>query len=197
MKSAFEAPADSEQSDSSRRTVSINTSLMWEILDYTNVDTRRNRASGGVLFHESLCAVPVEADDEDDTVETHIFHNSTREVDTSDGGQALPPFSDHVARRNTRPSTRQSHHQHHQQQEQQEQQGDWLLPTSASNMAPGISGSHGNNMGAVPQGPHPLYAPWPGTFTGNASIMDVTHDPFMQFQDSGSPYFGMWEVGNL
>lgn len=192
MKSAFDAPPDSDQSNSSRRTVSINTNLMWEILDYTNVDTRRNRASGGVLFHESLCPASTEADEEDDTVETQIFHSSTREVDTSDGGQALPPFSDHVARRSTRPSTRQGHHHHHQQQ------GEWLLPPpSAPTMAPGMSvGSSSHNMG-VPQGPHPLYAPWPGTFTGNASVMDITHDPFMQFQDSGSPYFGMWEVGNL
>lgn len=186
MKSAFETPPDADESASSRRTVSINTSLMWEILDYTNVDTRRNRASGGVLFHESLCAPSADADEENDTVETQIFHNSTREVDTSDGGQALPPFSDHVSRRNTRPSTRQG---------RPEQQGEWLLPTSASEVAPGmVSGGH--NMG-VPQDPLPQYAPWPGAFTGNASIMDITHDPYMQFQDSGSPYFGMWEVGNL
>ena len=189
MKSAFDLPPEADQADSSRRTVSINTSLMWEILDYTNVDTRRNRASGGVLFHESLCATSVEADEEDDTVETQIFHNSTREVDTSDGGQALPPFSDHAARRNTRPSTQ------HGRPEQQG--GDWVLPNPASNVASGISVAPSSHDITVPQGPLPQYAPWPSAFTGNASIMDLTHDPFMQFQDSGSPFFGMWEVGNL
>ena len=192
MRSAF----DSNERDSSRRTVSINTSLMWEVLDYTNVDTRRKHASGGTLFHESLCPTTDAADEEDDTVETQIFHSSTREVDTSDGGQALPPFSDHVVRRTTYPRTSRGRN---------EQQAEWLLPdpAMASNPAVALPPGGNQNMAGPPQGQGPpppgapQYAPWLGAFTGNASIMDITHDPFMQFQDSGSPYFGMWEVGNL
>jgi hypothetical protein len=187
MKSAFSNPQQTDP-NSPRRTVAINISLMWEILDYTNVDVRRSHARGGLLLHESLYPTPNDADEEGETVETQFFHNSTREVDTSDGGQAMPPFSDHITRRNTRTNTR---------RERLEKQAEWMLPDPAANLPPPSD---------VPVNPSdPLtstqqlvpYASWPGVFAGNSSIMDITHDPFVQFQDPGSPYIGIWEVGNL
>jgi hypothetical protein len=189
MKSAFASPQQTDEPDSIRRTVSINISLMWEILDYTNVDTRRNHAHGGLLLHESLYPTPADPDDEEETVETQFFHNSTREVDTSDGGQAMPPFSDHVVRRNTRANT---------QRDRTDRPADWMLPAPAQNLGPASALPVNENPAiAASQGPVPPYASWPGLFAGNASIMDITHDPFVQFQDPGSPYFGVWEVGNL
>lgn len=190
MKSAFSDPSQTDEADLPRRTVSINISLMWEILDYTNVDTRRNHAKGGLLLHESLFPATEGTDEEGDTVETQFFHNSTREVDTTDGGQAMPPFSDHIVRQKTRMYTRQS---------RGERQNQWMLPGpathlgSSSNIPPE---SAGQPM-AGPQGGIPQYASWPGPFPLNASVMDITHDPFVQFQDPGSPYLGLWEVGNL
>jgi hypothetical protein len=39
---------------------------------------------------------------------------------------------------------------------------------------------------------------WAGSgFPGDVSFMDVTHDPFFQFQDQENPYGGSWKFGNL
>jgi hypothetical protein len=189
MKSAFATPQQTDGPDAFRRTVSINISLMWEILDYTNVDTRRNRGHGGSLLHESLYPTPVDDDEEEETVETQFFHNSTREVDTSDGGQAMPPFSDHVIKRSSRTTPR---------KDRSSRQSEWMLPEPAAEIDSTTDVPMSANQPlAGPQPPNVPYASWPGLFTGNTSIMDITHDPFVQFQDPGSPYFGVWEVGNL
>jgi hypothetical protein len=37
---------------------------------------------------------------------------------------------------------------------------------------------------------HTPLASWPMS-------VDMAYDPFFQFQDSGGPFFGTWEVGNL
>ncbi|KAJ5298101.1 hypothetical protein N7508_008350, partial [Penicillium antarcticum] len=75
-----------------RRTISINTALMWDILLQTSPRSSSN-SSGAGLFDASFFQDAEEANNEKETVETEIFHHSTRTVDTSDGGQALPPYS--------------------------------------------------------------------------------------------------------
>ncbi|KAL1964457.1 hypothetical protein VTN77DRAFT_6883 [Rasamsonia byssochlamydoides] len=160
--------------ESAPRTVSINTALMWDILDYTCPNASARKPGRG-LFHPSLCPEPdpEEDDAEDHTVETQIFHHPTTEVDTSNGGQELPPFSDRRTRTRTRDARGRGHSE----------------PVTAV-AAAAIEDRQ-------PQ-QHPETATWPGPgIMGNCSFMDVTHDPFFQFQDQGSPYLGLWGIGNL
>ena len=145
---------------------------MWEILDYTFPGKSPN-SSGHGLFHESLCPNAENANEKGDTVETQIFHNSTREPDTSDGGQALPPYADHPVNRSADRSSGNT-----------SRQGE-VIDSSASDRV----------QMQYPPLAEVANSPW--TFTGNPSIMDITRDPFFQFQDQGSPFFGLWEVGNL
>ncbi|KAJ5311837.1 hypothetical protein N7476_007697 [Penicillium atrosanguineum] len=105
------------------------------------------------------------------TVETEIFHGSAAAVDMSEGGQALPPYSSTL--RNLGPSQNPEH-------------GPWIQNTLSIN----------NDSDEVPLQREPLA--WAASgFPGDVSFMDVTHDPFFQFQDHENPYRGIWEIGNL
>lgn len=78
-----------------RRTLSIDTGLMWDILCHKS--TNRSLASPAEgLFDPSFLQPPVYKEPGQETVETEIFHHSVKAVDTSDGGQALPPYSSRV-----------------------------------------------------------------------------------------------------
>ena len=145
---------------------------MWEILDYTFPGKSANSYCQG-LFHESLCRNTENANEKGHTVETQIFHNSTREPDTSDGGQALPPYADDPVNQNANQSGGDA-----------SQQGEAIDSLTAERV----------QMQYLPLA-EVANSPW--TFTGNPSMMDITRDPFFQFQDQGSPFFGLWEVGNL
>lgn len=101
-----------------------------------------------------------------------MFHHSARVVDMSDGGQALPPYSRTVP----------DH-------------------TISENLE---DGAHAEDNSATVDS-DPSHAPllrepwaWAGSgFPGDVSFMDVTHDPFFQFQDQDTPYGGVWKLGNL
>src|SRR5882757_1786243 len=86
--------------DSSRRTILINKSLMWKVLN-CNFAGKDSLFPGHGIFHESFCSDTNYTDHEEHTVETQIFHNPTTEVDISYGGQALPPYSGHTTNQNT------------------------------------------------------------------------------------------------
>lgn len=144
---------------------------MWDILDYAGL-SRHPQKPGRGLFDPSFVQHRDEEEEDEETVETQIFHRPTAEVDMSNGGQELPPYSDLAVRRNPRlgrgrngysapPEDRQSL----QRQQQQSEIATWPEP--------------------------PLL--------GNMSIMDVTHDPFFLPPDHGnsSYYMGCWDIGNL
>jgi hypothetical protein len=150
---------------------------MWDILLQTS-PKGSSTSPGGGLFGASFFQEAGEAGEitnEKETVETEIFHRSTRTVDTSDGGQALPPYS---SLRESRHSSKDSDHE---------------VWTSRDQDSPAMINSNGYN---VPSLPETMMWPGPG-YRGDVSLMDITHDPFFQFQDHQSPYLGVWEIGNL
>jgi hypothetical protein len=176
-----------------RRTISVNPSLMWKILQFSFFGDE-SRLPGSGLFHESFCPDGGHAEhDEGHTVETQIFHNPTAEVDTSDGGQALPPYA--AISGNTSPT----HQRNPRQAEGGRGHDHGDMPEDGRRHV--VTDATGDTAG----GPM-LYAPFmevpsaaaPWAFPGNASsVMDVMHDPYFQFQNPGSPFYGTWEVGNL
>ncbi|GFF68446.1 hypothetical protein IFM47457_02067 [Aspergillus lentulus] len=171
IQSAFAVSPHSADHRQPRRTLSIDTSLMWDILCYNS--TKSPFASpGDGLFDASFLQPPGQKHPDQTTVETEIFHRSARTVDTSDGGQALPPFSSTV---------------HHRGASENSQSGPWSGTNSIA------------AEGGPSQGPLPREAlGWSGLgFPGDVSFMDVTRDPFFQFQDHENPYQGIWEIGNL
>ncbi|KIW65421.1 hypothetical protein, variant [Phialophora macrospora] len=187
--SAFTSGNSDQQPEPSRRTVSINTRLMWKILQY-DFDGKDLGASNHDLFHRSFCRGDADnaAGHGDHTVEMQISHTPpTTEVDMSNG-QALPPYSDHHS---TGPNTQQTGLQQERQLVDEDIHG--VSNTNADADA---------NVAA--RTPIPMmYAPFPKAPTApwampsNAPVIDMTYDPFYQFQDLGSPADGAWEVGNL
>lgn len=146
---------------------------MWDILLHNSPRTS-SAPSGEGLFDLSFFRAPEDGGDDKETVETEIFHNSSRAVDTLDGGQALPPYSSAA---DGRPSSK---------DEDLVGQGIWDRPHSATVDSSGE------------QYPPLSETLWPGPgLRGDGSLMDLTHDPFFQFQDHQSPYMGIWEIGNL
>jgi len=145
---------------------------MWDILLHNSPRTS-SAPPGEGLFDSSFFQAPEDRSDEKETVETEIFHNSSRAVDTSDGGQALPPYSSAA---DGRPSS---------QDEDLIGQGIWERSHSAAVDGNGEQYPLSETM-------------WPGLgLRGDGSLMNLTHDPFFQFQDHESPYMGIWEIGNL
>jgi hypothetical protein len=148
---------------------------MWDIL-LQNSPRTSSTSPGGGLFDASFYRDAEEPTSEKETVETEIFHHSTRTVDTSDGGQALPPYSSAIHCR--RPSSKDPDHD---------------VGTIGDQESSTIINSSEYH---VPSLPETMMWPGPG-FRGDVSLMDITHDPFFQFHDHQSPYLGVWEIGNL
>ncbi|KAJ6167112.1 hypothetical protein N7470_002559 [Penicillium chermesinum] len=169
--SAFAVSPHTRNRNLSRRTLSIDTALMWDILCHTAPTTQYSPPGDG-LFDPAFVRPTVQKRPEERTVETEIFHHSARAVDTSDGGQALPPYSSNLHDRS---------------------------PSDNADNAPWT------RHNAVPADSNPPPGPslsrdqtgWSSAFPGDVSFMDVTHDPFFQFQDQSHPYRGLWEIGNL
>ncbi|KAJ5630954.1 uncharacterized protein N7484_011054 [Penicillium longicatenatum] len=167
IQSAFAVSPRSSHHRQTRRTLSIDTALMWDILCHSSSKASFDPPGDG-LFDASFTPPPSKTLDRV-TVETEIFHHSARAVDTSDGGQALPPYSSTLRDRAASENS----------------DNDW----TRSNL---VSVDNGSN--------HHLREPlgWAGPgISTDLSFMDITHDPFFQFQDSENPYQGVWEVGNL
>ncbi|KAJ9199138.1 transcriptional regulator family: Fungal Specific TF [Paecilomyces variotii] len=176
IQSALGSGGQSAAHDASCRTVSIKTALMWDILDYTCPHRGSHRPGRG-LFDPSLVQDQNNESDDEQTVETQIFHRPTAEADTSNGGQELPPYSDRAMSRNR---ARANH--------------------TSSN--PENTEERLSRQPSVAQHPSQLHqsdiASWQGpAFLGNVSIMDITHDPFFPLQDHSSSYLGFWDSGNL
>jgi hypothetical protein len=158
---------------------------MWDILDFTSA-TKPSQRPGRGLFHPSFVKDSAgknernnsDEDEDEHTVETQIFHrpNPAADVDTSNGGQEFPPFSDTAARRKGRRGIRgrtgysapAGERPALQQQQQQHLHGDFPFPSWSA-----------------------------AEVLENTAVMDISYDPFFQFQDHDSQYTGFWEIGNL
>ncbi|KAJ5491391.1 hypothetical protein N7539_002958 [Penicillium diatomitis] len=139
---------------------------------------QQSHTSGKRLFEPSFFELlndrSLQADNV--TVETEMFHHPLRPVDTLDGGQALPPYSSTVPNRLSSES-----------QESEKWRNDALSSINASVDDALVQGSLSETVfGWSPQG-----------LQNDASYMEVTRDPFFQFQDQDRPYLGTWEIGNL
>lgn len=171
VQSAFAVSPNSAKHQSPRRTLSIDTALMWDILLHNSAQTLPSSPGGG-LFASSFLETPSGKNPDKVTVETEIFHRSTRAVDTSDGGQALPPYSSTAHGRDASEDS-------------------------------GIDSWHNEDLTAAHSStgqtplPRETLASSATGFPGDMSFMDITHDPFFQFQDHQQPYLGIWEIGNL
>lgn len=86
-------PCGSEQGSSSQGTLPINIDLMWEILQSSSEPLGTTSTGEGVIFDLLETSEPSTSGNE--TIETAVYH-CFKPVDTSDGGQALPPFSCNV-----------------------------------------------------------------------------------------------------
>jgi len=154
-----------------RRTLSIDTALMWDIICHKSTKTAFDSPGEG-LFDAPFLQPLGETHPDQLTVETEIFHHSATAVDMSDGGQALPPYSSTL---------------HDRAASEYPEHGPWNRNSSDSV-------DNGPTEAALQRQP----LTWSGSgFPGDASFMDVTHDPFFQFQDHENPYQGIWEIGNL
>jgi hypothetical protein len=171
IQSAFAVTLHSSQHYLPRRTLSIDTALMWDILCHKSTETSSTPHGEG-LFDSSFLQPTGQKDPDQVTVETEIFHHSARAVDTSDGGQALPPYSSTVHNRTASENSEDERR-------------------TRNNSVPGDSGPGRGPLLREPWA-------WAGSgFRGDVSFMDVTHDPFFQFQDQENPYGGIWKFGNL
>lgn len=146
---------------------------MWKILlyDFAGKGSTSLLPQFG-LFDETFFPEEDETDEGEETFEMQMFHHPTVDVDMSNG-QALPPLSGQpMPNQDGRGRGRRDQ-----------------LPNNNS-----ISASM-PMPDAPPFAETATAASWP--MPGNTSVMDMTYDPFFQFQDPGSPFFGTWEVGNL
>lgn len=172
IQSAFAASPNSAKRQPPRRTLSIDTALMWDILLHNPARNSSSASPGGGLFDSSFFETPSGKNAGRVTVETEIFHHSTRAIDTSDGGQALPPYSSTAHDRDA---------------------------SEDSDIEPwpddGLSAI--GNSAEQPALARDALASSASGFPGDMSFMDITHDPFFQFQDHQQPYMGIWEIGNL
>lgn len=152
---------------------------MWDVLLY-NIEANRGRTTlpqfGGLFNGSSFFPEDDIGEEGEDIVEMEISHNPTVEVSLSNG-QALPP-----------------------------QSGQRKSPANLS----GTGGAHDAQAQQVVRSPFST-APVPEfgvhsiesaaseswSISGNHSSLDMTYDPFFQFQVPGNPLFGTWEVGNL
>lgn len=150
---------------------------MWDVLLY-NVGANRGRPTlpqfGGLFNGSSFFPEDDIGYEGEDIVEMEISHNPTVEVILSNG-QALPP-----------------------------QSGQRKSPANPN----GTGGAHGGQAQQAVQSPistppvpepgaHSIESSASWSISGNHSSLDVTYDPFFQFQVPGNPLFGTWEVGNL
>lgn len=145
---------------------------MWDILLHNSARNSSSTSPGGGLFDSSFLETPNGKDANKVTVETEIFHHSTRTIDTSDGGQALPPYSSMAYDRG-------------------ECADSGIEPWQDDGLAVIES-----NAEQAPL-PRDTLASSVTGFPGDMSFMDITHDPFFQFQDHQQPYLEIWEIGNL
>lgn len=147
---------------------------MWDIILYNSASSRATSASSrlGMLFDDDSLfpsTINIIAEEEEDTVEMEICLDPTVEVLLSNG-QARPPQSN-------RPRSASAHHSSYH-------------PTAQSTSSAPAGPQMDTSLGEPSMPAH-----WP--VPANASPLDLSYDPFFQFQDPGSPFMGTWQVGNL
>lgn len=144
---------------------------MWDILCHKSTETS-SAPQGQGLFDPSFLQLTGQKHQEQMIVETEIFYDSASAVDTSDGGQALPPYSSTVHDRTASENSEDE-------------------PRTRNNSVPDDSGPS--------QGPL-LREPWDwavSEFQGEVSFMNAMDDPLFQVQDQENPYGGTWNFGIL
>lgn len=174
-----------EEASSAPRTISINTRLMWSMLLYNfAADTRgtTNLQQFGGLFDESSFFPEDNISEGEDTVEMEISHNPTAVEVILSNGQALPPQSGQRKNPPAQDATRVVHHDNNNSHAERVLQS----PIPAADPVSELDAPFTESAPT---------APWP--MPGYSSTLDMTYDPFFQFQVPGSPFFGTWEVGNL
>lgn len=153
---------------------------MWDVLLY-NIASNRGRTNlpqfGGLFNASSFFPDDDIGGEGEDIVEMEISQNPTVEVILSNG-QALPPQSG----QRKSPANMNGIGGAHVARAQQVVQS--LTPTAP--VVPEL-GAHSTETAVTES--------W--SISGNNSSLDMTYDPFFQFQVPGDPLFGTWEVGNL
>lgn len=170
-----------DEPNSASRTISINTRLMWDIVLYNLANGRASSASPrlNALFDDSSFFPNDNGDeDEEDIIEMEISHDPIVEVILSNG-QALPPQSG---------------------QQRNPASVDRSRSLPAGDARQDLQSTRPTAAAALPELDTALSEPtnpsaWP--VPAHASPLDVTYDPFFQFQVPGSLFMGTWEVGNL
>lgn len=152
---------------------------MWDVLLY-NIEANRGRATlpqfGGLFNGSSFFPEDDIGEEGEDIVEMEISHNPTVEVIISNG-QALPPQS----------GQRKSPANLNETGGANDGQAQQVVRSPISTATMPELGAHSFESAAS--------ASW--SISGNHSSLDMTYDPFFQFQVPGNPLFGTWEVGNL
>jgi hypothetical protein len=201
VQSALKSDTQNEGESLVRRTVSINAGLMWDILDHTCAKNTSSGSSGRGLFDLTFVRDKSpsrlrpqkrnkrntnehsDGSDDEDVVETQIFHhpNPTTDVDTSNGGQEFPPYA-----RRTRSQNNVNGHTA-------------TNPERSTHSAPATERPLVGQLQDQPQiQQDTTLVTWPADdMWMSASMMDVSHDAFFQFQDHDIPWTGSWDVGNL
>lgn len=200
VQSALKSESQRESEHSVRRTVSINTALMWDILDHTCTKGTSSGPSGRGIFDPTFVQdkspsrvtlqkrhkrnINEHSDgSDDDVVETQIFHhpNPATDVDTSNGGQEFPPY----ARRTRSQNSVKEHIGSNTER--------------STHSAPAAERLLAGQLQDQPQGQQDTaLGTWPADdMWMSASMMDISHDAFFQFQDHDIPWTGSWDVGNL
>ncbi|EED22146.1 C6 transcription factor, putative [Talaromyces stipitatus ATCC 10500] len=204
VQSALNSESQKDNESSVQRTVSINTGLMWDILDHACGKSTPG-SSGRGLFDPSFVQdkspsrVRLEkrtkrdgqdqqsdGSDTDDVVETQIFHhpNPATDIDTSNGGQEFPPYSGASARRIRSQSNVNQH----------------VTPNveRSTHSAPATERVVVNQNQQEEQQDTSAMITWPADdMWMSASMINVSQDPFLRFQDHDIPWTGSWDVGNL
>lgn len=143
---------------------------------------------GGLLFDESSFFADDNTDEagDDSTVEMEISHNPTAVEVILSNGQALPPQS---GQRKNAANVDAARGLHDNSGSHAQQQHIALSPVPIAAPVSELETAFTEPSASIPT------ASWP--MPGNSSTLDMTYDPFFQFQVPGSPFFGTWEVGNL
>lgn len=76
----------------SKTTLIVDTSLMWELLDYA-CEQRSLKTSDRAIYHSSLCE-PASYEEPPHYLRVRVFHHPRFQIDATDGGQERPPLAE-------------------------------------------------------------------------------------------------------
>jgi hypothetical protein len=94
IRSAVPSLGTWESAAQSKSTISVDTTLMWEILDFAGGQNSSQRPGRG-LYHQSLCdASEPPGSGDRSLLQIRVYHRPNFQVDTSNGGQEPPPHAE-------------------------------------------------------------------------------------------------------